>query len=128
MQKEIEDVKQFHKTFGHTLNSKPVKSMTEYTQVLRRRLINEEVRELENAMRDNDIVGVAHELGDCLYVLFGTALSYGLGDLLPAVFAEIHAANMSKKMGPNEKSQNDETGKTCRGPNYFKPNIAKIIL
>lgn len=128
MQKEINNVKEFHRVFGHTINDKPVKAMTEFTQVLRRKLLNEEVQELEQAMRENNIVEIADAIGDCLYVLFGTALSYGLGDLLPAIFAEIHASNMSKKMGPNEKSQNNEFGKTCKGPNYFKPDIEKILV
>ena len=42
------------------------------------------------------------------------------------VFEEIQRSNMSK-LGEDGKPIYREDGKVLKGPNYFKPNIAKII-
>jgi predicted HAD superfamily Cof-like phosphohydrolase len=64
---------------------------------LRERLIHEEFEELKEAMAKNDLAGIAKELADLLYVVYGTAVSYGI-DMDP-VFREVHRSNMSKVGG-----------------------------
>ena len=46
--------------------------------------------------------------------------------LIEEVFDEIHESNMSK-LGENGKPIYREDGKEMKGPNYFKPDISKII-
>jgi predicted HAD superfamily Cof-like phosphohydrolase len=42
------------------------------------------------------------------------------------VFDEIHRSNMSK-LGEDGKPLYREDGKVLKGPNYFRPDIKKII-
>jgi predicted HAD superfamily Cof-like phosphohydrolase len=93
---------------------------------LRFALMAEENKEYFDAISENDLVGVADALGDMLYILLGTALEHGLHEHLEKIFYEIHRSNMSK-MGPDGKPLRREDGKILKGPNYFKPNIKKII-
>ena len=45
---------------------------------------------------------------------------------LEEIFQEIQSSNMSK-LGKNGKPIYREDGKVLKGPNYFKPNIRKIL-
>jgi predicted HAD superfamily Cof-like phosphohydrolase len=72
-------------------------------------------------------VGVADALGDMLYILCGTIIEHGLQDKIVAVFDEIQRSNMSK-LGQDGKPIYREDGKVLKGPNYFKPDIASIVI
>ena len=63
---------------------------------LRINLLAEELKELEQAIDDNDLVEVADALADLQYVLSGAILEFGLGDKFKAIFDEVHRSNMSK--------------------------------
>jgi predicted HAD superfamily Cof-like phosphohydrolase len=45
---------------------------------------------------ESNIVECADAIGDIFYVVAGAAHEYGLGKVMPAVSADIHASNMSK--------------------------------
>ena len=47
-------------------------------------------------------------------------------ELIEEVFDEIHRSNMSK-LGEDGNPVYREDGKVIKGPNFFKPDIAKII-
>lgn len=71
-----------------------------------------------------DPVEAADALGDIKYLADGGNLVCGFpGDL---VLAEIHRSNMSK-LGADGKPVYRADGKVMKGPNYTKPNIAKVI-
>lgn len=91
---------------------------------LRLKLIEEEFKELRDAIAARDIVEVADALGDLLYVVFGTAIEFGI-DMEP-VNDEIHVSNMSK-LGAGGKPIYAANGKVLKGPNYFPPNIRKVL-
>lgn len=91
---------------------------------LRMDLHDEECRELEDAIVNRDVVEVADALGDIVYLAHGMAIEFGID--LDAVLAEIHASNMSK-LGEDGKPILREDGKVLKGPNYFKPNLAKVL-
>lgn len=79
-------------------------------------LIQEELNELEEAMRAGDIYLIADALADLKYVVFGTDITYGI----PAdtIFESVHDSNMSKDV-------KDRDGlKVQKGPNYRPPKIA----
>lgn len=71
-----------------------------------------------------DIVETADALGDLDYVVAGTSVAFGIPH--DDVVEEIHASNMSK-LGADGKPIYREDGKVLKGPNYFKPNIKKIL-
>ena len=61
-----------------------------------------------------------------LYILCGTIIAHGFQDKMEAIFDEIQKSNMSK-LDENGKPIYREDGKVMKGPNYFKPNLRKII-
>ena len=86
----------------------------------------EENLEYLEAANNGDLVEVADALGDMLYILCGTIIEHGLQDKIEDVFNEIQRSNMSK-LGENGQPIYREDGKVLKGPNYFKPNISKIL-
>jgi predicted HAD superfamily Cof-like phosphohydrolase len=115
-------VREFHEVFGVAVADRPVQPTPE-TVELRRSLIEEEKRELFQAMAGDDLAQVAKELADLLYVVYGTAVSYGI-DTLP-VFAEVHRSNMEKAPGGIVKRRPD--GKVLKPEGWQPPDIAKLI-
>lgn len=87
---------------------------------LRHNLLIEELRELVAAIDADDIIGVADALGDMVYVLYGTAATFGIN--LDAVVAAIHKSNMSK-LGIDGKPVLRADGKVLKGPKYRPPAI-----
>jgi len=59
-------------------------------------LLAEELRELQDAVNNKDLVEVADALCDLQYVLSGAILEFGLGDKFKALFEEVQRSNMSK--------------------------------
>lgn len=86
----------------------------------------EENEEYLEAAKENNLVEVADALGDMLYILCGTILEHGMQHKIEDVFNEIQRSNMSK-LGANGMPIYREDGKVMKGPNYFKPNIIKIL-
>lgn len=91
----LNQVAEFHKTFQHPIVDKPTIPDEKRCQ-LRISLIAEELKELEEAIKDNDIVEVADALCDIQYVLSGAILEFGLADKFKALFDEVQRSNMSK--------------------------------
>lgn len=116
-------VREFHETFGqHVAESAGMQPFE--VELLRLRLIKEEYHEVVDAMSNRGIEDVAKELADLLYVVFGTAVSYGIP--MDEVFREVHASNMSK-VGPDGKPIYREDGKVLKGPAYFEPDIRYVL-
>ncbi|HTL62931.1 MAG TPA: MazG nucleotide pyrophosphohydrolase domain-containing protein [Nitrospira sp.] len=112
-------VERFHRLFDIRVQDQPG-PIDERTRVLRERLIQEEFDELKQAMAQDDLPAVAKELADLLYVVYGTAVSYGI-DMGP-VFREVHRSNMSKIGGYKR-----EDGKWVKPPSYSPAAIAPIL-
>ncbi len=126
MRKQLEAVKQFHQTYGLGINEKPVAYISKEQSLLRFSLMQEENEEYLEATASGNLEEVADALGDMLYILCGTILDHGLQYKIEAVFDEIQRSNMSK-LGADGKPIYREDGKVMKGPNYFKPNIEKIL-
>jgi predicted HAD superfamily Cof-like phosphohydrolase len=88
-------VAQFHKTFKHPILEKPAIPSEDRCK-LRVALIAEELKELEQAIKDSDVTEVADALCDIQYVLSGAILEFGLGEKFSALFEEVQRSNMSK--------------------------------
>lgn len=126
MKDKIEAVKQFHNAFRIGYNETPEADLGIEKNMLRYKLMREENEEYLEAANNNDLIEVADALGDMLYILCGTIIEHGLQYKIEEVFNEIQRSNMSK-LAENGEPIYREDGKVLKGPNYFKPDIAKIL-
>ncbi|WP_353087900.1 nucleoside triphosphate pyrophosphohydrolase family protein [Flavobacterium sp.] len=126
MQRQLEAVAGFHQAFGLGIRNTPTADLGESTHLLRFNLMKEENEEYWEAAQNKDLTEIADALGDMLYILCGTLLEHGLQYKIEAVFEEIQRSNMSK-LGADGKPVYREDGKVMKGPNYFKPDVAKIL-
>ena len=126
MKNKLSAVTVFHKAFGLGVNNTPTTDIDESTMNLRFSLMDEENKEYLEAIKNNDIIEVADALGDMLYILCGTIITHGMQHVIDQVFEEIQSSNMSK-LGSDGKPIYREDGKVLKGPNYFRPDIAKIL-
>ncbi|MDB2591167.1 nucleoside triphosphate pyrophosphohydrolase family protein [Candidatus Pelagibacter bacterium] len=113
----------FMKTFGQEVKTKPSFSSDKINK-LRVDLIKEELEELQEAMKNNDLLEVADALTDILYVTYGAGHAFGID--LDKCFDEVQNSNMSK-LGENGEPIYNESGKVMKGPNYFKPDLSKFV-
>ena len=100
----LNQVAQFHKTFGHPILESPTIPSKERTD-LRVSLIAEELKELQEAIEAGDLVEVADALCDIQYVLSGAVLEFGLGEKFATLFDEVQRSNMSKACKTEEEAQ-----------------------
>jgi predicted HAD superfamily Cof-like phosphohydrolase len=122
----LEQVREFHETYGLPVESAPNIS-DQKTNDLRINLIAEELEELQEALKNNDIVETLDALIDLQYVLDGAFLSFGLHDVKEAAFAEVHRSNMSKLGEDGKPIRRESDGKVMKGPNYFVPDMSQFI-
>ncbi len=112
-------VLEFHKEFDiHIAHTPTVPE--DKTKTLRVRLIQEEFDELKEAFEEKDLSNIAKELADLLYVVYGTAVSYGI-DMEP-VFQEVQRSNMSKVGGYKR-----EDGKWVKPVTYSPADVRPIL-
>jgi len=112
-------VETFHRTFDIVVN--PVPTVADRpTRGLRVALIQEEFEELKEALAAEDLSSIAKEMADLLYVVYGTAVSYGI-DMDP-VFREVHRSNMSKLGGYKR-----DDGKWVKPSTYSPAHIEPIL-
>ncbi|WP_026995341.1 nucleoside triphosphate pyrophosphohydrolase family protein [Flectobacillus major] len=100
----LNQVALFHKTFKAPILATPQIPAAERTS-LRVSLIAEELKELEEGIKNNDIVEIADALCDIQYVLSGAVLEFGLGDKFVALFNEVQRSNMSKACSTLEEAE-----------------------
>ena len=113
----------FMKTFSQEVKNKPSFSSDKINK-LRIDLIKEELKELTEAMNNNDLLEVADALTDILYVTYGAGHAFGID--LDKCFNEVQNSNMSK-LDENDKPIYNDAGKVMKGPKYFKPDLSKFV-
>lgn len=96
-------VADFHATFKHPILPEPSIPDEERCN-LRIALLAEELKELDAAIRDKDIVEVADALCDIQYVLSGAILEFGLANKFHDLFEEVQRSNMSKACASEEEA------------------------
>ena len=126
MKDKILAVKEFHKAFKLDYLDQPKADLGINKNNLRFNLMKEENEEYLEAANNNDLVEVADALGDMLYILCGTIIEHGMQHKIDEVFIEIQNSNMSK-LGDDGNPIYREDGKVLKGPNYFKPDIKRIL-
>ncbi len=148
----LNQVAQFHKTFQHPVLDTPT-IPDEKRCKLRVELIAEELKELEQAIQDKDLVEVADALCDIQYVLAGAVLEFGLGEKFKTLFDEVQRSNMSKACKTMDEAEatvkhykenkntdsyirevdglylvfRKEDNKTLKSINYSPANLADIV-
>lgn len=145
-------VADFHRTFKHPIQPSPTIPAEDRCK-LRVALIAEELKELEVAILEKDIVEVADALCDIQYVLSGAILEFGLADKFKELFEEVQRSNMSKACANEDEAKatvehylkkdgtecyyKEESGKwlvyrksdnkTIKSINYSPTDLAKIL-
>ena|SRR5882672_4514891 len=106
-------VAEFHHTFKHPIAGAPQVPSEERCK-LRISLLDEELKELEEAVKNKDIIEIADALCDIQYVLSGAVLEFGLGEKFKALFEEVQRSNMSKACASEQEALDTV--------NYYKTN------
>jgi len=119
----FEKVGLFMKTFGQEVKTTPSLS-SEKINNLRISLINEELEEFKEAIKNNDLKEAVDALTDILYVTYGAGYAFGIN--LDKCFNEVQRSNMSK-LGEDGKPIYNDAGKVMKGPKYFKPDLSKFL-
>lgn len=113
-----EDVAAFHRKFNHPAPEMPITLSTEVTQ-FRIDRIEEECKELCEALRRRNLAEIAAESVDLIYVVLGTLVCCGLR--IAPFWRVVHAANMAKKENPNG-------GKPLKPKGWIKPDCKLVLL
>ncbi|WP_446665622.1 hypothetical protein [Flexivirga sp. B27] len=108
-------VAEFHHHVGAAIAASP--RLGKSTDLDRCEFIEEEARELREAVNSRDLVGVADALADRAYTVYGAALHFGID--LDAAIAEVHRSNMTKSPAGD--------GKAVKGSSYSPPELASIV-
>jgi predicted HAD superfamily Cof-like phosphohydrolase len=117
------EVGKFMETFGQEVQTSP--KIPKYaTQMLRLSLILEEYTELEDAVAEGHMEGIADALTDILYVTYGAGHAFGID--LDKCFEEVQRSNMSK-LGADGKPIYRDDGKIMKGGNYSEPDLKKVL-
>ena len=131
MKLQIDNIREFQDKIAETLEGKLVDRSIDYGirqkgVALRKRLLQEEVEELEEAMDNGDIVEVLDAGVDILYIVLGTMHEYDLLDKFEEAWNLIHTNNMSK-LGKDGRVLRNEFGKVIKPSNY-KPVDLNILF
>ena len=100
----LKDVAAFHKLFKAPIVERPAIPDAKRSR-LRVSLIQEELNELKEAIKQNDIVEIADALADIQYVLAGAVHEFGMGSKFADLFDEVQRSNMSKACSTREEAE-----------------------
>jgi predicted HAD superfamily Cof-like phosphohydrolase len=110
-------LEEFHNKFTAGVNQTP-QLLTPERSKIRYNMMREEVEEYLAGTKSRDLVNIANELADILYVTYGTVVAHGLQDKIEAIFTEIHRSNMTKDYHPV---------KAVKGEGYQPANIDQFF-
>jgi hypothetical protein len=117
----------FHAAFDQGIPPCPcVSTNADKIDLYAHKLMQEELSELHDELEDDNEVGVLDALCDLQVILDGLWVQTGMHVVKQEAMMEVHESNMSK-LGEDGKPIYREDGKIMKGPNYFKPNLKKIL-
>lgn len=100
----LNQVAEFHQTFNAPILETPQIPSEERCK-LRVSLLQEELNELSQAIKDNNITEIADALCDLQYVLSGAVLEFGIGNKFVELFNEVQRSNMSKACSTEKEAE-----------------------
>ena len=117
---------EFHSISDCTRNQKFESNSIEDTELLllRRRLINEEVEEVFDAIRSKNEADILKELVDVVVVCVGMADTYGWD--FDTAFERVHKSNMSK-LDDDGRPIRRADGKVIKSKNYKPPDLSDLV-
>jgi predicted HAD superfamily Cof-like phosphohydrolase len=125
--KSLTSVALFHETFKHPVL--PIPTIPSQTRCdLRVSLLAEELKELEEAIDNNDLVEIADALCDLQYVLSGAILEFGLGEKFKSLFDEVQRSNMSKACKTEDEAKATVTYYEAKGTPCFYEKEGDLFL
>ena len=118
MNREYQEVRDFHKSFGHPHSDTPVvlpieRAKTRYAWIL------EEINEFLEASENQDIVEQADAMIDTIYFALGTLVEMGIEP--DELFYIVQNANMSK-LWPDGKPHYNDMGKIIKPEGWEDPH------
>ena len=116
------DVKEFQTAVGQNVSDKP-ELPDPAERELRIRLLKEEYEEYIQGECKSDLENIAKELADIIYIVCGTAASYGIP--LDRVFESVHASNMAKLVDGKPVRRAD--GKILKPEGWQPPDIKRVL-
>lgn len=129
-----EQVREFHEKFGLKVGEDRFDTPDSDLIRLRMSLITEEYDEVMTALNLlymdtpfyhlEDYANAMKELADLMYVILGTAVSFGID--MEKVFDEVHRSNMSK-VWEDGTIHRREDGKILKPPTYSPADIEKVL-
>jgi len=122
MSNMFQDVKDFQTAVGQNVGTKP-ELPDGAERELRLKLLKEEYEEYIQGECQNDVENIAKELADIIYIVCGTAASYGIP--LDKVFDAVHASNMAKLVDGKPVRRAD--GKILKPDGWRPPDIKSIL-
>ena len=125
MEKQLEQVKEFHEKFLQEMNTTPSLLSLEESR-LRFKLMEEENVEYLDAAKEDDIIEILDACADQLYILCGTILKHGLQDMIVPAFNLVHANNMAK-LGPDGKPIFRADGKIIKPEGFEKVELKTLF-
>ncbi|MCT1532024.1 nucleoside triphosphate pyrophosphohydrolase family protein [Sphingobacterium daejeonense] len=124
----LTSVADFHKTFQHPILDQPT-IPSDARCKLRVSLIAEELKELQEAIEDKDLVEIADALCDIQYVLSGAILEFGLADKFNDLFNEVQRSNMSKACNNEQEAIETQKHYLEKGvESYYKEIDGKFLV
>jgi len=123
----LKKVEEFHKTFNHPVLEEPQLAPINRAQ-LRIALLKEELRELEEAIENNDLIEVADALCDLQYVLSGAILEFGLKDKFDEMFDEVQRSNMSKACQTIEEAEETMAKYSLEGVEVSATQVGDVFV
>ena len=118
----LSSVAEFHKTFQHPILETPT-IPSESRCELRVSLIAEELKELEEAIQNKDMVEIADALCDIQYVLSGAVLEFGLKNKFADLFNEVQRSNMSKACHTEQEAKETQAHYAEKGVKSYDKNV-----
>jgi predicted HAD superfamily Cof-like phosphohydrolase len=103
----LSDVAAFHDTFDAPILAEPAIPNEDRCK-LRVSLLQEELDELKEAIKDNNLIEIADALADIQYVLSGAILEFGLASKFKELFDEVQRSNMSKACNTMEEAKSTQ--------------------
>ncbi len=132
-------VKEFNNSFNMVSHDTPQRNIfteDKKTVDLRWKLIDEECKELKEAIDTHDFGEVRDALSDIMYVVLGAADAFGIN--IESDFTEVHLSNMSKLCSSEEEAKQtvlsyqkkfEASESPYDSPYYYKlPNQEKWVV
>lgn len=118
------DVVAWHIALDVPVGTSPDFELAPERLALRRRLIEEEVTELFDALDGEPPEAVAKEAADVVAVVLGTLAEMGIP--FDAVWRVVHESNMAKR-APNGEVTRRADGKVLKPPGWQSPDVAAVL-